>query len=598
MKKQTAKNLTEENKAIEIGEEVVVRELAEKMGVKVTELIAQLMKNKIFVNLNEPIDFDTAVLVGEEMGFEVTKIRSDLERGREAMRARAQGAGAAKRPPVVVVMGHVDHGKTTLLDKILETDVASEESGGITQHVSAYQVTKRGELITFMDTPGHEAFHSMRERGAYITDLAVIVVAADDGVKPQTKEAVNFAKNAGLPIIVAINKIDKPAANVEKVKTELSEIDLLPEEWGGNTVCVSLSAKTGEGVDNLLEMILLYSDMEDLRAEYDTEFEGFVMESHLNPKVGPIATVLIQNGTMRAGDYISAGSMSGRIKTIKDFKGATLENAGPSTPVTLLGLNALPKAGMVIRSHTNRKAAELAAMEFTTTRGKLTEGSRIISGLKSGGDSADVPAVNLIIKADTKGSVEAIMQVLEKLKNEHVVICVLKSAVGEITETDVKLAQSTGAKILGFNNKIDANTKKYADKEKVSYGIFGIIYELAEAVRADMEALAGTETVRTDLGKMKVIALFKLPKKSAKTVDMIFGARVVTGKVEGGAHLEVMRAGETIGTGVIRELQHNKKAVSELKSGGNAGVTFHGNVQVAEGDDLVVYKEEERAKTI
>lgn len=584
--------------AIEIADEVVVRELAEKMGIKVTELIAQLMKNKIFVNLNESIDFDTAVLVGEEMGFEITKIRSDLERGREELRARAKGKSAAKRPPVVVVMGHVDHGKTTLLDKILETDVVSGESGGITQHVSAYQVTKRGEMITFMDTPGHEAFHSMRERGAYITDLAVIVVAADDGVKPQTKEAVNFAKSAGLPIIVAINKIDKPEANVERVKTELAEIDLLPEEWGGSTVCVNLSAKTGEGVDNLLEMILLYSDMEDLRAEYDTEFEGFVMESHLNPKVGPIATVLIQNGTMRAGDYISAGSMSGRIKTIKDFKGLTVESAGPSTPVTLLGLHALPKAGVIIRSHANRKAAELAAMEFASTKGKLTEGSRIISGVKSGEASADVPAVNLIIKADTKGSVEAIMQVLEKLKNEHVVICILKSAVGEITETDVKLAQSTGAKILGFNNKIDANTKKYADKEKVSYQIFKIIYELAEAVREDIEALIGTETVRTDLGKMKVIALFKLPKKSAKMVDMIFGARIVNGKAEKDAKLEVVRGGETLGTGIIRELQHNKKAVSELKSGNNAGVTFYGNVQVAEADDLVVYKEEEQAKTI
>jgi translation initiation factor IF-2 len=586
---------------IEIGETVVVKDLSEKMNLKVTDLISELMKNKIFVNLNESIDFDTAVLVGEDLGFEIVKLRSDLERGRQMFKSRVHSHEAKKRPPVVVVMGHVDHGKTTLLDKILSTNVASGESGGITQHVNAYQVEKRGQMITFMDTPGHEAFHSMRERGAYITDLAIIVVAADDGVKPQTKEAVKFAKSAELPIIVAINKIDKPEANIERVKKDLADIDLLTEDWGGNTVCVNISAKTGEGIDNLLEMILLYSDMEDLKAEYDSPFEGFVMESHLNPKVGPIATVLIQNGTMNIEDYVAAGSMCGRIKIIKDFKGESIEKAGPSAPVTILGLNEVPRAGLVIKAYETRKEAEEVAMRFSQTKeAGFKSGGRIISATKNNEDSCGdkMEKVNLIIKADTKGSLEAIIQILESIKSDNVAVQILKTGVGEITETDVKLAQSSGAKIIGFNSRVDSNTKKFAEKEKVDFQMFSIIYELASYVKAEMSALLGTEIVRTDLGKMKVVAVFKLPKKSAKTVDMIFGAKVENGKVEKSSKLEIFRNGEKVGEGNIRELQHNKKAVSDLKSGNNAGVTFYGNVVVQEGDDIVVYKEEEKRKTI
>lgn len=587
--------------AIEIGETVVVKDLSEKMGLKVTDLISELMKNKIFVNLNESIDFDTAVLVGAELGFEIVKLRSDLERGRQMFKNRVHSHEAKKRPPVVVIMGHVDHGKTTLLDKILSTNVASGESGGITQHVNAYQVEKRGQMITFMDTPGHEAFHSMRERGAYITDLAVIVVAADDGVKPQTKEAVKFAKSAELPIIVAINKIDKPEANIERVKKDLADIDLLTEDWGGNTVCVNISAKTGEGIDNLLEMILLYSDMEELKAEYDSPFEGFVMESHLNPKVGPIATVLIQNGTMRVEDYVAAGSMCGRIKIIKNFKGEAILQAGPSAPVTVLGLNEVPRSGTVIKAYDTRKEAEEMAMRFSQTKeASFKSGGRIISATKNNEDACGdkMEKVNLIIKADTKGSLEAIIQILEAIKSENVAVQILKTGVGEITETDVKLAQSSGAKIIGFNSRVDSNTKKFGEKEKVDFQMFSIIYELASYVKEEMSALLGTEIIRTDLGKMKVVAVFKLPKKSAKTIDMIFGAKIENGKVEKNSKLEIFRNGEKVGEGNIRELQHNKKAVSDLKSGNNAGVTFYGNVVVQEGDDIVVYKEEEKRKTI
>lgn len=592
----------EENKktVIEVEDNIVVKDLAARMGIKVTDLIAELMKNKIFATLNESIDFETAAIIADELGFEVIKVRTDLERGRDLVKKKEFGSKAKKRPPVVVIMGHVDHGKTTLLDKILATDVAAGEFGGITQNVSAYQVQKKGELITFMDTPGHEAFHSMRERGAFITDLAVIVVAADDGVKPQTKEAVAFVKQAGLPLIVAINKIDKPEANIERVKKELSEIDLLPEEWGGKTVCVNISAKTGEGIDALLDMIILYADMEDLKAEYDARAEGFIIESHLNPKVGPMATVLIQNGTLHEGDYVAAGVVSGRVKTIRNFKRESVGAATPSMPATILGLGEVPRAGLVLRAYPSRKEAEEAARLFAESNKSASDAGRIInaSKIKELADKSKLKKLNLVLKADTKGSLEAIVQILEAIKVEGLAIQILKTGVGDITETDVKLAESEHTLIIGFNNIIDANAKKIAEKEEVEYRIFNIIYELATYVKEELSLLLEAETVRTDLGKMKVIAVFKLPKKSAKTVEMIFGAKVESGKVEKDAKLEVLRAGEKVGEGVLVELQHNKKTVSELKSGNNAGMTFRGNVLVEEGDTIAAYKEEKVKRTI
>ncbi|MFA7169300.1 MAG: translation initiation factor IF-2 [Candidatus Paceibacterota bacterium] len=592
----------EENKKtiIEIDDVIVVKDFATKMDLKVTDLIAELMKNKIFATLNETIDFETAAIVGYDLGFEVVRKKSDLERSRQLLKRKEFGNGSEKRPPVVVIMGHVDHGKTTLLDKILSTNVASGEFGGITQNVSAYQVKKKGEVITFMDTPGHEAFHSMRERGAYITDLAVIVVAADDGVKPQTREAVEFAKHAGLPIIVAINKIDKPEANIEFVKKELSEIDLLPEEWGGQTVCVNISAKTGEGVDNLLDMIILYADMEDLRAEQNAFAEGFIIESHLNPKVGPIATILVQNGTLSEGDFVAAGLISGRIKIIKDFKGENIEDATPSMPVTILGLSEVPRAGMVIKAYPTRSAAEEATKIFREETGNILSSGRVInaSKIQEIAEKGKLKKLNLIIKADTKGSLEAIIQILETIKVEGLAVQVIKSGVGDITESDVKLAQSSETKIIGFNNSVDVNARKIAEQEEIGFRIFNIIYELVAYVKEELSFLIEAETVRTDLGKMKVIAIFKLPRKSAKVVDMIFGAKVEHGKVEKNAKLEIMRNGENVGIGTLVELQHNKKTISELKSGNNAGVTFKGDVLVEEGDDIVVYKEEKVKRTI
>ena len=592
-------NKIEEKKILEVSENITVKELAEKMEIKTTDLIAKLIENKIFANINETLDFDTAEIVADDFGFELKKVRSEAQKRKQQIKKNL-GPGAKKRPPVVVIMGHVDHGKTTLLDKILKTNVTAGESGGITQHFSAYQVKKKGEIITFLDTPGHEAFHSMRERGAYITDLAIIVIAADDGVKPQTKEAVKFAKDAGVPILVAINKTDKPEKNIEKVKKELSEIDLAPEDWGGKTVCVNVSAKTGEGIDELLDMVILASDMEEIKANPDCPAEGFVIESHLDPKIGPVATVLIQNGTLANGDYVSVGYDWGRIKRMEDFTGKKINKAAPSMPVTIIGLNDVPKAGSFLIGEINRLTAEKRAAKFSDIENEKSSEDKILSTarIKALVKSHQMKKFNVILKADVKGSLEAIIQILESIKSDEVAIQILKMGVGNITETDIKMARSSGAKIIGFNVSIDLSVKKFAEKEKVDIKMYKVIYELINEIKKDLSDILEPEIVRTDLGVLKVIAIFKSGKKSAKMVDMIVGAKVESGKIEKGSLLEILRDSEKIGTGIAKEIQYNKKIAKEVKIGNNAGITYEGNVIIEEGDVINAYKEEERIRKI
>ena len=596
---EESKNKKGEKTVLEVPENIIVKELAEKMDIKTTDLIAKLIENKIFANINETLDFDTAEIVADDFGFELKKIKSEAQKRKQQIKKNL-GPGAKKRPPVVVVMGHVDHGKTTLLDKILKTNVTAGESGGITQHFSAYQVKKKGEIITFLDTPGHEAFHSMRERGAYITDLAVIVIAADDGVKPQTKEAVKFAKDAGVPILVAINKIDKPEKNVEKVKKELSEIDLAPEDWGGKTVCVNVSAKTGEGIDELLEMIILASDMEETKANPDSSAEGFVLESHLDPKIGPVATVLIQNGTLANGDYVSVGYDWGRIKRMEDFSGKKINKATPSMPVTIIGLNDVPMAGSFLIGEENRLTAEKRAAKFNDLESEKSSGDKMLSTarIKELVKSHQLKKFNIILKADVKGSLEAIIQILESIKSEEVAIQILKMGVGNITETDIKMARSSGAKIIGFNVSVDLSVKKFAEKEKVDIEMYKIIYELVNNIKKDLSDILEPEIVRTDLGVLKVIAIFKSGKKSAKVIEMIVGAKVESGKIEKASLLEILRGGEKIGSGTAKEIQSNKKTAKEVKVGNNAGITYAGNVIIEEGDVINAYKEEKKIRKI
>ncbi|MBW6440948.1 translation initiation factor IF-2 [Patescibacteria group bacterium] len=590
----------EGKKVLEVPERIIVKNLAEKMNVKATDLISELIKNRIFANINDVLDFETAEIVADFFGFELVRIETIAEKRKQQLKNNI-GPGAKKRPPVVVVMGHVDHGKTTLLDQILKTNVAGEESGGITQNVSAYQVNKKGETITFIDTPGHEAFHSMRERGAYITDLAVIVVAADDGVKRQTIEAVNFTKEAGVPVLVAINKIDKADKNIDKVKQELAEIGLLTEDWGGKTVCVNVSAKTGAGIDELMDMIILAADMEEIKANPNCTTEGFVIESHMDPQIGPVAIVLIQSGTLKDGDYVSVGSIWGRIKRMDNFLGKRIHKALPSTPVTLTGLNEVPKVGAFLIGETSRLVAERRAIEFAKIEKEEGRGERQIistSRIKELVKSRKVKKLNIILKADTRGSLEAIIQILEAIDSEDVVVQILKMGVGNISETDIKMARSSNAKIIGFNVEISSVIEKFAEKEKIEVKIFKVIYELVSEIKKGLTSILEPEIVRTDLGTLKTIALFKLPKKSAKKIDMIFGAKVESGKVEKGSLLEIFRGDEKIGDGIVKELQCNKKVVKEVKKGNDAGITFEGNVLVQENDIIVSYKNETKMRKL
>src|SRR5680860_80740 len=588
MTKQEEETTEDSNKRIlQMPEKIMVKDLAAKMEIKPTELISELIKNKIFANINEYLDFDTAEIIADHFEFKLEKTESIAEKRKQQLKKNT-GPGSIKRPPVVVVMGHVDHGKTTLLDKILKTNVATGESGGITQNFSAYQVKKKGEIITFIDTPGHEAFYSMRERGAYITDIAVIVVAADDGVKPQTKEAILFAKEAGVPIIVAINKIDKPEKNIEKVKKELAENDLAPEEWGGKTICINISAKTGEGIDELLDMIILTADMEEIKANPSSLAEGFVIESHIDAQIGPVAIVLIQNGTLQDGDYISVGSIWGRVKRMENFNGKRISKATPSMPVTIMGLNEVPKVGSFLLEESGRLAAEARTKAINSIQTQEGSEDKILSTakIKELVKSHKVKKLNIILKADTRGSLEAIIQILETIESETVAVQILKIGVGNITETDVKMARSSGAEIIGFNICASSVIEKFAEKEKIEIKIYKVIYELVDEIKEGLTSILEPEIIRTDLGILKVIALFKSGKKSAKKVDMIVGAKVESGKIEKGVFLEVIRNEEIIGEGIVKELQANKKAVKEVKKGNDAGITYEGNVIIEEGDIL------------
>ncbi|MCK5490732.1 MAG: translation initiation factor IF-2 [Candidatus Pacebacteria bacterium] len=580
-------------KVLQVPEKIMVKDLAEKMEIKVTELISELIKNRIFANINEYLDFDTAEIVADHFAFTLEKSESIAEKRKLEMK-KYTGPGAKKRPPVVVIMGHVDHGKTTLLDKILETNVVSGESGGITQNFSAYQVKKKGEVITFIDTPGHEAFYSMRERGAYITDLAVIVIAADDGVKPQTKEAIKFAKEAGVPIIVVISKVDKADKNIEKVKKELAENDLAPEEWGGKTICINVSAKTGEGITELLDMVILTADMEEIKANPSDIAEGFVIESHIDAQIGPVAIVLIQNGTLKEGDYVSVGSIWGRIKRIENFSGKRINKATPSMPVTIMGLNDVPRVGSFLLEESGRLTAETRVKEFAKLQ--ISDGpiDKVISTakIKELVKSNRVKKLNIILKADTKGSLEAIVQILETIESETVAVQILKMGVGNITETDIKMCHSSGAEIIGFNVCVSPVLEIFAEKDKVEIKIYKVIYELVDEIKEGLTMILEPEEIRTDLGIGKVIAIFKSGKKSAKKVDMIVGTKVESGKIEKGSQLEVLRNEEIIGEGIVKELQANKKAVKEVKKGNNAGITYEGNTIIEDGDILNCYKKE------
>ena len=585
-KKEEAK--VEEIKTIVIPEVITIKELADKMKLQPSAIVKKLFLQGTIVTINQEIDFEKAEEIAMEYDVlcEKEKKVNVIE---ELLKEEEEDENdMVPRPPVICVMGHVDHGKTSLLDAIRQTNVTSREAGGITQHIGAYVVEYNGQKITFLDTPGHEAFTAMRMRGAQATDIAILVVAADDGVMPQTVEAINHAKAAGVEIIVAVNKIDKPSANVERVKQELSEYELIPEDWGGSTVFVPVSAHTKEGIPELLEMILLTAEVKELKANPNRRARGLVIEAQLDKGRGPVATVLVQKGTLKVGDAIAAGCCYGKVRAMMDDKGNRVKEAGPSTPVEILGLNDVPNAGEVFIAHQNEKEARSFAETFIAeSKNKLIEDTKaklslddLFSQIKAG----NVKELPIIVKADVQGSVEAVKQSLVKLSNEEVVVKVIHGGVGAINESDVTLASASNAIIIGFNVRPDAQAKSIADREKVDMRLYRVIYQAIEDVEAAMKGMLDPVYEEQVTGHAVVRQTFK-----ASGVGTIAGSYVLDGKITRGSKARITRDGEQIFEGPLASLKRFKDDVKEVNAGYECGLVFEGFNDLQEDDMIEVY---------
>lgn len=580
-------------KSVALPETVTVKKLAELLHVPVASVIMELMKNKIIATINEEIDFDTASIIASELGFQTTADTNEkagsltleelavlvAEEKKEADRKLSE------RAPIVTILGHVDHGKTTLLDTIRKANVAAGEAGGITQKISAYQVKKHGQMITFIDTPGHEAFSGMRERGVSIADIAILVVAADDGVRPQTKEVIQFINEKKLPVIVAINKIDKPDAKPDRVKQELAENGILFEGWGGEVMCVEVSAKGNINIDKLLDAILLVAEVEEFKADEKRDGLAVILESHLDPQKGPVATVLIKTGTLKVGQDIIAGSAFGRVRRLEDFTGKNRETAGPSVPAILYGFSTVPQVNDVVQVVSGKSLARLKSQEALLKEGEVKKVIRK--------EDENVKRLPIILKADVQGSLEALQQILGAIEHPEVMLEEIATGVGSITESDVKLAASSHAKIFGFNVEPTSVAKRIAETSLVKIETFNIIYKLVEAVKNDLSALLPPEIIRTDFGQLSILAIFKSGKR-----DMIIGGRVAEGKILKGTLLEVKRDGEIIGSGKMGNLQRNKENATEVGQGNECGLVFDGPVKLQVGDTLISYQVEEKRRTL
>ena len=580
----------EEIKQITVPDSLTIRELAEKMKMPAAALVKKLFLQGQMVSLNQDITFEEAEEIA--LGFDILVEKEEkVDMVAELLKEDEEDdSKMKKRPPVVCVMGHVDHGKTSLLDAIRQTDVTEHEAGGITQHIGAYVVRINGEKITFLDTPGHEAFTSMRMRGAQSTDIAVLVVAADDGVMPQTVEAINHAKAAGVEIIVAVNKIDKEGANIERVKQELSEYELIPEDWGGSTIFCPVSAHTKEGIENLLEMIVLTSEVLELRANPKRRARGIVIEARLDKGRGPVATVLVQKGTLNIGDHIAVGTAYGKVRAMLDHKGERVKQAKPSTPVEILGLNGVPDAGEVfVATENDKDAKQIAQAYIDQSKDKLLEETKAkklsLDGLFSQIQAGNVKDLNLIIKADVQGSVEAVKQSLLKLSNEEVAVRVIHGGVGAINESDVNLASASNAIIIGFNIRLDNAAKETAESENVDVRLYRVIYDAIEDIEAAMKGMLEPVYEEQVIAHAEVRQTFR-----ASGVGTIAGSYVLDGKVERGCKARISRDGEQIFEGDLASLKRFKDDVKEVAAGYECGLVFEGFNDIQEADQIECYK--------
>ena len=579
----------EKIKQIVIPEVLTIKELADKMKIVPSVIVKKLFLQGKVVTVNQEIDYDTAEEIAME--FEVLCEKEEVvDVIEELLKEEEEDENMmVKRPPVVCVMGHVDHGKTSLLDAIRHSNVIDREAGGITQHIGAYVVEANGEKITFLDTPGHEAFTAMRMRGASSTDIAILVVAADDGVMPQTVEAINHAKAAGIEIIVAINKIDKPSANIERVKQELTEYELIPEDWGGSTIFVPVSAHTKEGIPELLEMVLLTAEVMELKANPNRAARGLVIEAELDKGKGSVATVLVQKGTLHVGDAIAAGSAHGRVRAMMDDKGRRVKEAGPSQPVEILGLNDVPNAGEVFVGCDSEKDARSFAETFIAqNKVKLldeTKSRMSLDDLFSQIQEGNLKELNIIVKADVQGSVEAIKQSLLKLSNDEVVIKIIHGGVGAINESDVSLASASNAIIIGFNVRPDATAKEIADREGVDLRLYRVIYNAIEDVEAAMKGMLDPVFEEKILGHAAVRQTFK-----ASGVGTIAGSYVQDGIFERNCSVRLIRDGIVVFDGPLASLKRFKDDVKEVRAGYECGFVFENYNDIKEGDQVEAYK--------
>ena len=577
-----------EIKEITIPEKLTIRELAEAMKMQPSAIVKKLFMEGQMVTVNHEIDFEQAEEIA--LGFDIIAEKEEkVDVIEELLKEEEEDESTmVSRPPVVCVMGHVDHGKTSLLDAIRKTNVTRGEAGGITQHIGAYVVDINGQKITFLDTPGHEAFTAMRMRGANSTDIAVLVVAADDGVMPQTVEAISHAKAAGVEIIVAINKIDKPSANIERVKQELSEYELTPEDWGGTTPFVPVSAKTGEGIDDLLEMILLTAEVSELKANPNRAARGLVIEAQLDKGKGPVATILVQKGTLHVGDFIAAGACNGKVRAMMDDKGRRVKQAGPSTPVEILGLGDVPNAGEVLMSFENDKEAKNFAAAFVSeNKNRLleeTKGKLSLDNLFDQIQASDLKELPIIVKADVQGSVEAVKQSLVKLSNDEVVVRVIHGGVGAVNESDVSLAATSNAIIIGFNVRPDTTAKQLAEQEGVDLRLYRVIYQAIEDVEAAMKGMLDPVYEEKIIGHAEVRQIFK-----ASAIGNIAGSYVLDGVFTRGCKVRITREGELIYEGALASLKRFKDDVKEVKAGFECGLVFEGFDKMKEFDVVEAY---------
>lgn len=586
-------------KVLHVASTITVNELAEKLDLPVTKLIGELFKNGIMATVNQKIDVETAQIIVDELGLEVTIERQDDSidptlRKKE----RNLSQSASERPPIVAVMGHVDHGKTSLLDAILDTKVASAEAGGITQHISAYQTEKNGRKITLLDTPGHEAFSALRQHGAALTDVVIIVVAADDGVKPQTIEAIKFAQAANAKIVVAINKIDKATADVARVKAQLaSEHNLNPEEWGGDTVMVEVSAKTGQNLDKLLDMVLLVADLEELRAETNGAAEGLVIESHMEQGRGAVVSLLVEHGVLKVGQFIMAGSAYGKVRTLVDYAGRPMAEAGPSTPATVTGFKELPRFGDSFLVVKNEKLARSGVQTAKIAASRDSASTNITSTdlLNMISRRSETQTVNMIVKADVQGSLTSVIDSLRLLENEELNVKVIGSGVGNISETDIRTAASASAIIYGFNVQLPTAVRQLAAREKVSVRIFKVIYELLDDARQVLEDLLSPEVVETEIGKLVIKGIFRTTKDS-----IICGGEVTEGKVMPDIRARIFHGDEQLAEVEVVSVQRQKQEAKEVFEGEMCGLELKtkAKLNVEIDDRLEFFTRELKKRTL